>query len=250
MGKIILGVLALAAPAAADELVLRSGASFTGVVKEENGRVSVEMDIGTMTFERAEVRMIVRSRDPMTELDGMLKVPGDAKLFYALALWARERGLANRSNDLFRKVIDHDPDHEGARKALGYEKVGGQWLAGDELMAAKGFVRVDGRWIPQAEYLQLLQAERQAELERERLEFARQVESHRYALERERLELERERCERIGAPPTGPPVVRFWWERPPDPCPPPPCHKPPPPCVTPPPGPGSHPPPRPAPLRR
>ena len=43
-----------------------------------------------------------------------------------------------------------DPNHEEARRALGYRRDDGEWVLADELMTARGFVRYKGRWrLPQ-----------------------------------------------------------------------------------------------------
>ena len=53
--------LALASAALADELVLKNGSSFNGIVRESGDKVTVEMDYGTMTFKKVDVRSISRS---------------------------------------------------------------------------------------------------------------------------------------------------------------------------------------------
>lgn len=197
----LLLLLGASAPAArADEVVLRNGAVFSGVVREEGDRVVVEVDAGTMTFRRADVREVRRTEDPLREFERRLSAAGDAEAYYELALWARERGLTSRANDLFRKVLSLQPDHEGARKALGHEKVEGRWMEPDEAMVARGFVKVDGRWLKRetAELLMAQEGLHRMEVERresaERIERLRkEVEMAWVAVERERLELERER---------------------------------------------------------
>ncbi len=195
-----LAVLALATPAFADEVVLRNGAVFTGVVREEGDRVVLHLDFGTMTFKRIDVRSIVKSDDPLKELDRRMKDVEGAQGHYDLAIWARDKGLTNRSNDLLRKAIEIEPDHAGARKALGYEKVEGRWLEGDPLKVALGLVKHNGRWLPRETVERLLENEKQVLIESDRraierraIDTQREVELAKIALERQKLEAERER---------------------------------------------------------
>jgi len=193
-------ILALSLPAQADEVVLRNGAVFSGLAREEGERVVLELDFGTMTFRKSEVREIRRSDDPIKELEQKVRESKDAKSLYETAQWAREKGLTTRANDLYRKVIALEPGHAEARKALGYEKVDGLWLAGDELMVAKGFVRHQGRWLKKetAEAFRADDAQLRIEQERgvaaERIaKLQAEVERAKIAVERERIELERNR---------------------------------------------------------
>jgi hypothetical protein len=198
--KSLLSVLALSLPlglgAAADELVLRNGAAFTGVVREEGEKVVLVLDIGTMTFPRSEVRSIRKTDDPLKEYDQKVQAAKDAKGYYEVALWAREKGLDPRANELFRKVISLDPDHEGARKALGFQKIEGRWLEGDELMMARGFLKVNGRWLPKDTVEKMQENDKQLRIENDRRETAERIAGLQHDLESAKLQLERERTER------------------------------------------------------
>jgi len=190
--------LALASAALADEVVLRNGSAFSGVVREEGDRVVVEMDFGTMTFKKVDVRSISKGSDLYSEFETRSKAATDIKGLLELAVWAREKGLGTKSTDLYRRILTLDPDQADARKALGYEKVAGQWLAGDDLMAARGFVKVNGRWLAKDTAERLLEQDELGRQENERILLAKKIadqkheqEMTRIALERERLEIER-----------------------------------------------------------
>jgi hypothetical protein len=188
--------LSLGLGAAADELVLKNGAAFTGVVREEGEKVVMVLDIGTMTFPRSEVRSIRKTDDPLKEVEQKLQSAKDAKGYYEVALWAREKGLDTRANELFRKVISLDPDHEGARKALGFQKIDGKWLEGDELMMARGFLKVSGRWLPKDTVEKMLENDKQLQIENDRRVTAERIAGLQHDLESAKLQLERERVER------------------------------------------------------
>ncbi|HXX92907.1 MAG TPA: hypothetical protein VEN81_04690 [Planctomycetota bacterium] len=195
--KSFLRVLALSLPlaggAAADELVLKNGAALSGVVREEGDKVVLVLDFGTMTFPRSEVRSIRKTEDPLTELVEKLRTAKDAKGYFEVALWAREKGLDTRANDILRKVIALDPDHEGARKALGFQKIDGRWLEGDELMMARGFLKVNGRWLPKDTVERMQQNDKELMIENERRQTAERIAELQHDLESARLQIERER---------------------------------------------------------
>jgi hypothetical protein len=56
--KYIAALLLLAAPAFADEVVLRNGARFAGVVTREGKQVTVRMEVGTITFAAIDVASV------------------------------------------------------------------------------------------------------------------------------------------------------------------------------------------------
>ncbi len=197
----------LVAPAAADEVVLRNGSRFSGRVLEEVDRVTVQMDYGTMTFRKIDVREVLRSDDPLKDLEQKVEAATTTQKIYEAALWARDHGLPGKSNELCEKVLLLEPDHEAARKALGYERHEGSWLRGDDLMVARGFVKHEGKWLKREtverilaqESVEAVDYERQRTL-RQAAEMDREVELQKIALERERLEVERERDRRTS-----------WW---------------------------------------
>src|SRR5579872_6342217 len=108
--------LALVSAASGDEVVLKNGSAFSGIVREEGDRIVVEMDFGTMTFKKVDVRTIVRGTDPITEFDTRAKTTTDLKGMLELAAWAREKGLGARATDLYRRILAIDRDRPDARK--------------------------------------------------------------------------------------------------------------------------------------
>lgn len=93
------------------------------------------------------------------------KVPTTAAAHWDLALWCRDAKLAEQFTEQCRMVVQIDPEHEAAHRALGHVERDGQWVDLDEYMTERGYVKHKGRWITQPE-LDLLQ-KTAAELERE-----------------------------------------------------------------------------------
>jgi hypothetical protein len=187
--------LAMASAAGADEVVLKNGSAFSGVVREQGDKVIVEMDYGTMTFRKVDVRIIQRGEDVLTQFQEKARTATDVKSLMELASWAKDRGLAGRATELYRKVIVLDPQQAEARKALGFEKVNGLWLEGDELMTARGFVKIGGRWVTKETADRVRELEASDRVEVDRNDLARRVADQRHLEEMTRLGLERDRLE-------------------------------------------------------
>jgi hypothetical protein len=187
--------LALTSTALADEVVLRNGSTFSGIVREQGDKVIVEMDYGTMTFKKVDVRSIQRGEDVLTQFQDKSRTAFDVKSLLELAAWAKDKGLAGRATEIYRKVIVLSPDDIDARKALGYEKVNGQWLEGDDLMTARGFVKVNGRWVTRETADRMREIEAADRIEVDRASLARRVADQKHSEEMTRLGLERDRLE-------------------------------------------------------
>jgi hypothetical protein len=187
--------LAMATAAGADEVVLKNGSVFSGVVREQGDKVIVEMDYGTMTFRKVDVRVIQRGEDVLTQFQERARTATDVKSLMELASWAKDKGLAGRAAELYRKVIVLDPQQAEARKALGFEKVNGLWLEGDELMTARGFVKIGGRWMTKESADRIRELDASDKVEVDRNDLARRVADQRHLEEMTRLGLERDRLE-------------------------------------------------------
>lgn len=198
--------LSLAAACAADEVVLKNGSTFSGVVREDGDRVIVEMDFGTVTFRKRDVRSISRGEDLLSQFQEKSKGATTVKAMMELASWARDKGLVGRANELYRLVIVLDPDQPEARKALGYDKVNGQWLSGDELMVARGFIKLNGKWVTKETADRAAELEAQSRIESDRVDLARRVADQRHSEEMSRIALERERMAQDNCRDD-----RWWW---------------------------------------
>jgi hypothetical protein len=254
-------LLACAALVSADEVTLKGGGKFSGVVEEKGDKVIVRMEHGSLTFDRNQVEKIDRTKsstlqeyeerlksanlskideveallrwvegrrmaeparelrervarlrwdalDPMNPqqletfaawakanglptfeqvaLQASLAArrkavdPKDAEAIYQLGLWAKTNGLAADSLVLFQHAITVRPDHEFARRALGYQLFQGMWMTPNEVKAAMGLIEFEGDWMtPQA---------------KEGILLARTLEKERKLLEDARRKLEEERA--------------------------------------------------------
>lgn len=73
--------------------------------------------------------------------------PDDIDGYYQLGLWCLENKLEDQAKIQFNKVVELDPNHEGARKNLGYVKYKDKWLTRDEAMKTQGYFKFEGQWV-------------------------------------------------------------------------------------------------------
>lgn len=166
--------LLLALSAAAAEpvtLVFPSGGRLQGVLLEDSAGVYVlERDGGQLEFPHAAVAEVLREPNAEGEFRArQAALPAkDAGALWALARFAAENGMPGRAERAAKRVLLLAADHPEARAYLGYERVFGQWLRGDELRHAQGWVRHEGSWMTVAQRKRLLEEEALAEEEAER----------------------------------------------------------------------------------
>ena len=92
---------------------------------------------------------------------------GDATAAYKLALDLEAKGYRDLAAKAYEIVVGLDSEHLAARRALGYERIGGgriggAWFQGDDLQRAKGFVRHQERWMTSEEFAAATRPQREA----------------------------------------------------------------------------------------
>lgn len=133
--RVALGLLVLAffvAIAPADVLHLKNGGTVEGqVLGIEQGRYRVRTPIGIVSVASDDVLRREQSETPLSEYDRRLaETPDTAAGWYALAQWCGRHGLARQRRAHLLRVLELNPDHAGARVALGYVRVDGMWVDG------------------------------------------------------------------------------------------------------------------------
>lgn len=172
-------VVGLLAPSAlrADVVVLKDGERIEGVVEERGDEVVVRLDYGDVGFARSEVVRIERRASPLSRFEARAAAlaPRDVNGRYRLGLEAERAGLTSLARRLFAEVVAIEPDHRGARAALGQRLHAGRWRTEDEVKEAEGFVKRGDRWItPDAAAALDAEARREAEAA-QRVEDARKL---------------------------------------------------------------------------
>jgi hypothetical protein len=144
----LLPLLIAAVSATADELHLKDGRLLTGRVLEDGDRYAVVDRDSKHVVKKSEVAEFVKKKSFMDEFgDRLAKLPADdAEAIFEFGRWLDENEWASRAKLAYAEVLDLDPDHRGARRALGYSLYEGAWVSPDELNRRKGLVEFEGRW--------------------------------------------------------------------------------------------------------
>lgn len=152
----LLAVCALPGTLRADVLILESGARIEGeIVHETPAEVTLRTTFGgIVVVSRDRIRAIERDFDPHREMENRSRRirDDDAESWYQLAVWCRDHGLGSDARDLLERVIRIDPNHQEARRDLGYIFHEGRWWTREEYnQDVLGLIYYQGRWVTPAE---------------------------------------------------------------------------------------------------
>ncbi|HWA97388.1 MAG TPA: HEAT repeat domain-containing protein [Pirellulales bacterium] len=119
---------------------------------------------GEVTLERDQVKEIVRRRPADLEYERIRPSYADtAAAQWELSEWCREQTLIAARQYHLKRVLELDPEHAEARRALGYSRVDGRWQNQQEIMTQRGYVEYKGRWRLKQE-VEILEQQRKNEL--------------------------------------------------------------------------------------
>lgn len=100
------------------------------IIRKDDESVVIRTRYGDLTISRDDIERIEKSKLPEEVYAEKAKElsDDDAEGHYRLGLWCKENGLGKEAEEEFKKALEADPDHKGARSELGYSKVGGKWV--------------------------------------------------------------------------------------------------------------------------
>lgn len=144
----ILSCIVFAASAAADEVHLKDGSILSGKLALEGERYTVVDRDRKFVVPKADVAKVVRAKSLMEEYEERLAAlaADDAEAIYELGRWLEQNDWESRARLVFEEVLEIDPDHKGARRALGHKLFEGEWVSPDEINRRSGLVEYRGRW--------------------------------------------------------------------------------------------------------
>lgn len=157
----------------ADEVTLKNGRKITGTVVKKNGdTLVVELSPGNMVLvTQAEIKVHQQNGKGEAAYAEALKNSSDTIESHVLmAGVARKNQMLDHERAHYERVVELDPEHAMARRALGFDKneSDGRWVPIDEQMAGRGKVSVGNRYrFP--EVLAMLEAEKKFNAERANL---------------------------------------------------------------------------------
>lgn len=172
LGRVVILSLAMLGArqvAAGETFVLENGGTVAGEIQNPDQSPRTTYVIKTaegveITLEKSQVKQIIHQRADEVEYDKIrTRYPDTVEGQWELAEWCREKRLSAQRKKHLQRIIQLDPDHEQARRALGYSQIDGQWMTQEEAMIKQGYRRYEGRWrLPQE--IEVLERNRNKEL--------------------------------------------------------------------------------------
>jgi len=166
-------------PACADFVTLRSGGEVRGELLADSGPAGGKQKLpaevltirtlsGAMVaIGKSEVESVVRRRLVLEDYETLRRAaPETVSAHWELAEWCRQKSLAKERENHLRRVVELDPEHTAAHRALGHVKHQGQWASQDDVMTSRGYVKYKGKYLLPQELELILQDERVSEAEK------------------------------------------------------------------------------------
>ena len=135
-------------------VLLRDGGSLTAESLDQSGdAIVVNSAAGVVwTFQADAVAPPPLRAAALVEYENLAPQVEDSPAgHWQMAEWCRDMRLRSRRESHLRRVVELEPDHADARKALGYSRVGDQWMTREERMAAEGYIYYEGKYRTQQE---------------------------------------------------------------------------------------------------
>lgn len=149
-----------AVSATADDVYLKDGGVLSGKVTLEKGRYCIVDRDRKYAVKATEVDRVEKSECFMDLFERKLAAlpEEDAEATYEFGRWLEANDWKSRAMRAYEAVLELDPDHKGARLALGYKLYEGEWVSPRELNLRKGLVEFEGRWYTKHDHAELLAA--------------------------------------------------------------------------------------------
>lgn len=145
-------IFSLVHAAGADVFVLENGGQVEGelVNRDESPRTTYVVRMangGEITLTVDQVKQAIIKSEAERQYEKYLpRMPETADGNWKMAQWCRRHQLDSLERLHLEQVINYDPQHEPARRRLGYSRINGEWVKTDELMQQRGYIRHEGRW--------------------------------------------------------------------------------------------------------
>src|SRR5712672_3276289 len=103
---------------------------------------------GRVTIARSQIAKIDTVTDAVAEYQKMARTtPDTVDAHWQLSEWCREHKLRDERRKHLDRILELNPNHADARAALGFHQKDGQWMNRDDVMAARGLVLFDGKYV-------------------------------------------------------------------------------------------------------
>ena len=116
---------------------------------------------GQLKIPRSQVTRIESHSAVEVEYEKLARSsPDTIEAHLTLAEWCRERKLRDKAQQHWERILELDPNHAAARAALGFRQKDGQWMTRDDVMASRGLVLYEGRYVA-PQHVELLERQKQ-----------------------------------------------------------------------------------------
>lgn len=114
---------------------------FEKVIKLDPNHIHARKELNYIKYKDKWIKAEEQDRFIYEDKLSQIK-ENDVESLFRLGKWCNEVGLSEEAENEFKEIIKLNPDHEGARKALGYVKYKGTWVAkGDAEQLTKGYIK-------------------------------------------------------------------------------------------------------------
>jgi hypothetical protein len=120
---------------------------------------------GRLTIPRTRIARIDTTLEIEAEYERLARTaPDTVDAHWKLVEWCRERKLRGEAQRHLARILELDPDHEAARAALGFRQKDGEWMNRDDVMASRGLVLYEGRYVT-PQHIELMERQKGEKLE-------------------------------------------------------------------------------------
>lgn len=137
----------------ADVLELTSGGRVEGKIKPspDNDTKNFIVDLaagGQLVIPRSQVAHVDAASDAEAEYRKLARTsPDTVEAHWKLVEWCRQHKVQKNAEQHLARILELDPNHVEARAALGFRQKDGQWMNRDDVMASRGLVLFEGRYV-------------------------------------------------------------------------------------------------------
>ncbi len=169
----------------ADIFELSGGGRLEGKIiqSDESDKSTFTIELaggGRLTIPRSQITRVDATSDAEAEYQKLARSsPDTVDAHWKLAEWCRQHKLPSDAQRHLERVLEFNPDHAEARAALGFRQEDGQWMDRDNLMASRGLVLYEGRYVT-PQHIEIM--ERQKETRITQADWANKIEQLRRSL--------------------------------------------------------------------